>query len=242
MGWFLMETSSWKKVSIGIFLALAFMPQDLFAARTVKVIPIRMNSVSGGVLDGVPCRQADVSTGEVLGTVQKDGPVTINHLYSVTLRNVSDVEQTVRIRLEGGSSLSAFYSGPGEGRTNLHGTPVVMNDHFDTTVTLAPSNQGAGALRTVQIEMGCSRATCWGSIYGASSTFVGSRENVGACDPTKQVACISMITLFNVRITVEEDRGAVLGSISGAAHRGCGLKDHYVETPPFIQINGGRPF
>lgn len=233
------------------FLSLVVLGSDAWAARTISLFPIHMDTVAGGAMGTVTagmysavsataCVTADIIYPPAAGA---GGVVTAYHSYKINLRNISDLEQTVRITIEKGSQVSSAVSQPGSGIPNGPKRSVTVGADSTYAVKLAKSSALTGDSLTVDLFIGCSKSTCWiahpgGLAAGSVDPLVATQ----ACPVSAQAICMTANSDVHLRLSVDEDRGAVVGSISTAAHRQCGYKDHYIEPPPFVQINGGRPF
>lgn len=54
--------------------------------------------------------------------------------------------------------------------------------------------------------------------------------------------CMYQRTMLIFRLTVDEDRGAVIAHLATTAGRGCGYTDRYIRPPMAMSVNGGRAF
>lgn len=224
-------------------LSLVVLGSDAWAARTVSMFPMRMSTIAGGSLGGVACVAADlmVSPGN-------SGVVAVSHFYTVNLRNLSEIPQTVRIVLEKGSAVSSRYSkilasGVQSPVPDDTGKSITVGSDQTYSITLAAASAAAGSTATLPFFVGCTKNSCW--IASPGGTMAGTADPIampgGSC-ATSAATCLAADSDLHLRFTVDQDRGAVVGSIATSAHRTCGWKDHFNEPPPFVQINGGRPF
>lgn len=204
------------------------------ASRSMALPPLRSSTIAGGTVSGSNCVSADVPPG-----TGNSGVVKAYQQYRISLRNLSNIQQTVSIAIERDTSISANY---GMSIPDVTGPNMKMSSDASFSVTLQPAAATSGSSTSQVISMFCSKNNCW---LGHPAGSVGTVEAMlsGTCGPfSNQVSCLSIDTLLNLRLVVAEDRGAVSGTVSVSAHRECGWKDHYTSPPTFIQINGGRAF
>jgi hypothetical protein len=203
------------------------------AARSVAIPPMRSQTIAGGALGSTTCVSADVPPG-----VGNSGVLKANQQYTINLRNLSNIVQTVTVIIERESQAETQY-----GMTaapELTGPTLKVSSEASYRVVLQPSSGGVGVSSSETVEVSCTKNTCWIAYPGGSiGSAVGKAPN---CNQPEAVVCLAVTSRLNVRLEVAEDRGAVSGTISVSAHRECGWKDHYVSPPTFLQINGGRAF
>ena len=211
-----------------------------FASRVVQPPPLSFITVHGG--SGIAANPAQVCTTAdmlVASNYNASGVDHAQHDINVALKNISSIDQTVEIDLLNGSLVSSANSG---GTT--YGIPQVISP---TAPSLAVPTGGytiwgptvipANGSTLVTVGYACSSSSCMispinGPIPADCSSFAGAAPQV----------CILQSSYTLLKITVLEDRGAMLANITTIAHRGCGNVDHYLTPPPSLAVNGGRPF
>lgn len=208
-----------------------------WAVRSTALFPVDMDTIHGGYKSSIVCGSADMLPAAFMA----DGGVfAAYHTYLFSFRNLSTtIPQTVSVILEAQSSMDTRYSATEAAPVSTGPSRTVTSDNTYTFVL------GPGAVSSVAYAAGCSRGSCWMERNG--SVILGSHDPLepNACDPANVAStnvCFGLRTHMNFRLSILEDRGAVLASLSTLSHRACGWKDKYQQPPPYIVINGGRPF
>ncbi len=226
-----------KKLYVTLALAFITAP-SAHAVRTTAVMPIQMNTVHGGSNGGAAsyCVTADMQ--QPVGSFTPASSFASSagmlasgtHWYTFNFRNLSAIQQDITISVEPGSQIKANYS------TNQ---PAPATTGPSTAVSgIKKINIGLGpnASKTFNILVGCSQSSCW--IAGDGGTLAGTVDS----SPTHDMQCLSIVSQMQFSLSVAQDRGAVIASIATSAHRHFGYADKYQQPPPFILVNGGRPF
>ena len=156
------------------------------------------------------------------------GVTSVVQSYKVSLKNLSDVAQDVTVTILPGTwVLSQNSAGAGNGIPFvLRPTREVTSPH-NIPVHLPAHGQGSTTIT-------------FGSTDTAYSIDAIDGSNVD-CSGAPQV-CLRQESSLILRISVAQDRGAILANLTATAHRCSGSKDHYLQPPIAFQINGGRPF
>lgn len=211
------------------FLALVatlLLPQAALGARRVALPTMEVETVHGGHSTTISCTTANMLAPSAYGAAGDDGVQMTFHIYSFNFKNLSDVTQNVRIRVLPGTRLESKKSdGMNTGIPHLWNPTRSVDSSYNMNFSIGPYadvKQDVGFFAT-----------------GEQTTIKPMFEDVPNGAPH---VCISLHSWLSVEIVVEEDRGAVLGSVTTKAHRGMGKTDSWQSTPISFQINGGRPF
>lgn len=226
--------AKWYVSAALLFLTLPY----AHAVRTTAVMPIQMNTAHGGSNGGAAsyCITADMT--QPVGAFTPSSPfassagmlASATHWYSFNFRNLSTIPQNVTINIEMGSKIKSTYS-VNQPAPISTGPNTAITSNKSVGVTL-----GIGESKTFNILVGCSQSSCW--IGGDGGTLAGSVDS----SPTHDMQCLVIESQMQFSLSVAQDRGAVIASIATSAHRHFGYVDKYMQPPPFILINGGRPF
>ena len=213
-------------LALAIFLLAA---PAAHAGRKLAMTPFEASTVHGGVVGSNVCYSANM-----LGAAAYAGPspvTTIYHSYKFSFRNLSDVEQTIRMRiLPGTKIISKKSSAGGTNPVPDEWGPQRSIGSVDTrTITLSPNGEGVH-------KVGFSASSA-----GVSIDPIDSPQDCNNPAIQPQV-CLAMESTLVVEFEVEPDRGAVLGAVVMDSHRCNGWMDTMRTTPLNKDLNGGRPF
>ena len=160
-----------------------------------------------------------------------DGGVKIaHHEWVFSFKNLSSIRQTVRIILLPGTAVTSMNS-----RGDLYGTNDGTTNRTARAITEAT---------TLTVNVQPNGYASQGVVFEAGSA-VGAIMPIDAqptCNTQPGHRCMLQTSIVNVRIEVDEDRGAVTGNLSAGGHRCYGMVDTFVSPPFNYPINGGRPF
>ncbi len=220
------------KVILAI-LSFVFCPQA-WAARTLYVAPIEIQSVHGGTVGGVSCATANMVL--PLG----NGVIAASHQYNFHFRNGGPIRQTLQIIAEKGTEVRSRINNPSSTAPDGPTQTAALTNNLSTTVTIEPESSAS-----VSFFIGCSARGCTLKMENGGTAGIANLPEFApgaTCSSGQALICITAYSKVNFKVIVQEDRGAVSGSIASYGHRVCGGMDTFPQTPPFVQLNGGRPF
>jgi hypothetical protein len=198
------------------------------AARIIEPPSMFFHTVHGGQVGAATCVTADMhNSAAYFGTSGVDQGI---HSISVSLKNISNIAQTVTIELLPGTYVSSSNS-------NGAASSIPHNPGPSQTLRSAVTVYGPRALQPYEssvasITYACSSRSCY---------LPRTTPSAGCTLGTPQV-CLGISSQTTLKITVQEDRGAILANITTSAHRACGYKDHFMTPPPSFTVNGGKAF
>lgn len=207
-------------VVLGSTVSLAAM-----AARSVALPTMETSTVHGGHSNTISCVTANMHTPSAYGGGD-DGVQMAFHIYAFNFKNLSDTPQDVTINILPGTKMQSQNSG---GMTG--GVPYVDVPGKEVTSPYA-MNFHIGAYADVLQEIGFFS-------NGADTSIVPVFSGVPNGAPQ---ICVSVKSWLSVSISVAQDRGAIIGSVTSKSHRGMGKADSWHSAPISFLINGGRPF
>lgn len=236
-----------KRLQFAVLLVATGLTQNVFANRSVTIAPILVRSIAGGAMQNggstVACVTADMNAADYQGTVPNDGVCYGTQSVTINLRNVSTVTQTVRIVMAIDSSVTSSNSGGSSSAVPIVGGP---SDRLaaDSATSWVPIP--AGGRYNFEFTSYCDATRCFMIEQAGPQSgrvLLGSRFPTApaACSGATQV-CLSMASEFGLRLEVTEDRGAMVAHITTHAHRSQGHKDHFIQPPFAVAVNGGRAF
>jgi hypothetical protein len=218
------NAASLSAVALGLLLC-----PGAEAARTISLPPLRMASTHGGVTQMNTCISADMLGYAAYGRdgTTFDGVQSVDHTYTIYLKNLSSVDQNVTVTLLPGTFAKGVYSDPPDsGVPNKENTAHGLSGSPSIDILLPPNGDSKRDFKFTSNDGG-----------SAISPFESSVE----CTGIKRT-CIMQESVIVLQIKVAEDRGAVQANLTATAHRCFGNTDHYVQPPISFQVNGGRPF
>lgn len=226
------------KISVNPFLTFLcplllatslFAPGAAEASRKLSQTVLKASTVHGGVIGSNVCVTADM-----LNAATYIGPSAVHlayHAYKFSFRNLSDVPQTIYMRILPGTKIVSKKSSAGgtAGVPDAWGPTREITSTDTRTITLGPYGEGE---HDVTFTM---------TPAGASISPIDSGQDCANPAIEPQV-CLALDTTLVVEFEVQQDRGAVLGSAVMEAHRCNGYTDIMRTTPLNKDLNGGRPF
>ena len=227
--------------------------------RSMYIVPITLNTVAGGLLHSGnniftcmasntkkfapnvldPTKTTQALADMVRFTNPNNGVTSISHIFSISVKNISDINQTVNFIIEK-ASMTAFNS---EGTSNT-GIQHVGADFTNPSTYEAKVTISGNESKVVDIRFTCNTDNC-GVFFTDRTTMAlthlgGSNISPG-CGGTRH-ACMKLTSELEVRLEIEEPRGAIIAHLQGTTKRGCGVSSRNLSSPISININGGRPF
>jgi hypothetical protein len=225
-----------------IFISL-FQTIEANAARSIKIVPIRVYTAHGGRIGGTGCFTADMEPawGVPPASIADMGVSNSSQRLSLVLTNLSTINQTVTLTAKAGSSvLLANSGGSATAVGSITGANPILAADWSSPAFVIP----AGGSLNGEVEARCNDSQCgiqWNPNNGNPSSMIFGTNPPASCAGTPQI-CLVQETNLTLSLSVAEDRGGIQGHIFASAHRCNGLKDHFLAPPPSIAINGGRPF
>ena len=211
------------------------------AGRKLTLPPIHLHSVHGGAKSyplgaGTSC----ISAGLFNVTPNPNdgaGVAVAYHSVAFSFRNLSPIDQTVRLVIEPGTIIESW-------KSSAHNQPVP--DATGPTTSVSGASQAAvivpgNETRRIEAMLICNPSFCEISLNGQTIAGQGNATLQGG-NCAGSVTCLSIRSSSTMHVLVDQDRGAILGSVATASHRGCGSIDNNLIPPPSFQLNGGRPF
>ncbi|MBF0314582.1 MAG: hypothetical protein HQK52_14275 [Oligoflexia bacterium] len=222
------------KYKIKTFLFLILLTHlfclQAYAARSMLLPPIGFKSVHGGKQGTHSCISADMLKADLYG----EGTVAfVYHLYILSLKNIYSKDQHVSVTVEKDSFAQVFISNSSNPSYVDLANPKEIKLTSDQNFIEFKKTIPANGHNTVAIHARCDNAGC----------AIGPLNVVqSCCSGTPAQVCIMEASSLNLKITVDEDEGAILGYVYTMAHRAAGYVDHPLSVLPTLNINGGRPF
>ncbi|MBF0314581.1 MAG: hypothetical protein HQK52_14270 [Oligoflexia bacterium] len=215
-------------VVMAIINLLAINCFEAYAGRILHTPSTELTTMHGGSNGTLSCNGADMLPGPHYGPA--NGVRLVSHHYSVVLRNLSNIAQTVSLSVSQGTSVYSSNSG---GFANP--IPVVNGPTYGVSSdTPLYVNQVIGPTSQLILEVTsqCSSSAC----------ILFPLEAKLACNTQTEQICLGQTTNMGFIIDIKEDRGALSGYILASTQRCFGYVDHYLSQPPVHPINGGRAF
>jgi hypothetical protein len=236
-----LSTTRMNVATLAFAIGLSLLPgSKAEAGRKLTLPPIHLHSIHGGAKSDASGGTSCISAGLFNVAPNPDngaGVAVALHTVAFSFRNLSPIDQTVRLVIEPGTLVESF-------KSSTNNTPIP--DATGPTAAINSASQAAvvvpgNATRRIEVQLICNPNFCEINLNGATIAGQGGATLPGgAC--AGSVTCLSVRSSSTMHILVDQDRGAILGSIATASHRGCGYIDNNLIPPPSFQLNGGRPF
>lgn len=214
-----------------------------YATRILKVAPISLVTVHGGWLkDSGGLDRICITAGMLQTPPLQSGPVCAYHQLNFHLKNLSHVQkQSISVKLLPGTYLIS--SNSDGAKSSIPGTKNVNSFTLDKELQAGSFTLPPDGSKEYRITFACDSTGCklFDNQKGDLETR-GTKFDCDTSDPAPQQVCIDLRSLAIPVFTVDEDHGAVVGTMTTVAHRVQGWTDFHLTSPASYQLNGGRPF